>query len=227
MGTKPYGERHFRFETLQLHAGQETPDPATGARAVPIYQTSSLCLRTAPRAADRFALREEGNIYSRLTNPTVEAFEKRMAALEGGVAAVAVASGAAAVTCAVQNVALSGGHVVAAKNLYGGTYNLLAHTLPDYGITTTFVDPLEQNSLQRRIRENTKALYIEALGNPNCEVTDIEAVAEDCPRPWHPPDDRRYICYAISAASHRIRGGYRNPLRHKVYRRDTAPASEG
>lgn len=178
MGTKPYGERHFRFETLQLHAGQETPDPATGARAVPIYQTSSFVFEDCARAADRFALREEGNIYSRLTNPTVEAFEKRMAALEGGVAAVAVASGAAAVTCAVQNVALSGGHIVAAKNLYGGTYNLLAHTLPDYGITTTFVDPLEPDQFAKAIRENTKALYIEALGNPNCEVTDIEAVAK-------------------------------------------------
>ena len=178
MGTKPYGERHFRFETLQLHAGQETPDPATGARAVPIYQTSSFVFEDCARAADRFALREEGNIYSRLTNPTVEAFEKRMAALEGGVAAVAVASGAAAVTCAVQNVALSGGHIVAAKNLYGGTYNLLAHTLPDYGITTTFVDPLEPEQFAKAIQENTKALYIEALGNPNCEVTDIEAVAK-------------------------------------------------
>ena len=178
MAKKSYAERKFKFETLQLHVGQETPDPATDARAVPIYQTSSYVFHNSEHAADRFALREEGNIYSRLTNPTVEIFEKRMAALEGGAAAVATASGAAAVTYAVQNMALGGGHIVAAKNLYGGTYNLLAHTLTDYGITTTFVDPLRPEEFAKAIRENTKALYIEALGNPNSEVSDVETIAK-------------------------------------------------
>lgn len=178
MAKKNYKDRNFRFETLQLHVGQEEADPATDARAVPIYQTSSYVFHNSEHAADRFALKDAGNIYSRLTNPTVEIFEKRMAALEGGVAAVATASGAAAVTYAVQNIALSGGHIVAAKNLYGGSYNLLAHTLPDYGITTTFVDPLRPQAFEEAIQDNTKALYIEALGNPNSEVADVEAIAK-------------------------------------------------
>lgn len=178
MAKKNYKDRNFRFETLQLHVGQEEADPATDARAVPIYQTSSYVFHNSEHAADRFALKDAGNIYSRLTNPTVEIFEKRMAALEGGVAAVATASGAAAVTYAVQNIALGGGHIVAAKNLYGGSYNLLAHTLPDYGITTTFVDPLCPQAFEEAIQDNTKALYIEALGNPNSEVADVEAIAK-------------------------------------------------
>lgn len=178
MAKKNYKDRNFRFETLQLHVGQEEADPATDARAVPIYQTSSYVFHNSEHAADRFALKDAGNIYSRLTNPTVEIFEKRMAALEGGVAAVATASGAAAVTYAVQNIALGGGHIVAAKNLYGGSYNLLAHTLPDYGITTTFVDPLCPQAFEEAIQDNTKALYIEALGNPNSEVADVETIAE-------------------------------------------------
>lgn len=178
MAKKKYKDRNFRFETLQLHVGQEEADPATDARAVPIYQTSSYVFHNSEHAADRFALKDAGNIYSRLTNPTVEIFEKRMAALEGGVAAVATASGAAAVTYAVQNIALGGGHIVAAKNLYGGSYNLLAHTLPDYGITTTFVDPLRPQAFEEAIQDNTKALYIEALGNPNSEVADVEAIAK-------------------------------------------------
>lgn len=178
MAKKNYKDRNFRFETLQLHVGQEEADPATDARAVPIYQTSSYVFHNSEHAADRFALKDAGNIYSRLTNPTVEIFEKRMAALEGGVAAVATASGAAAVTYAVQNIALGGGHIVAAKNLYGGSYNLLAHTLPDYGITTTFVDPLCPQAFEEAIQANTKALYIEALGNPNSEVADVEAIAK-------------------------------------------------
>lgn len=178
MAKKNYKDRNFRFETLQLHVGQEEADPATDARAVPIYQTSSYVFHNSEHAADRFALKDAGNIYSRLTNPTVEIFEKRMAALEGGVAAVATASGAAAVTYAVQNIALGGGHIVAAKNLYGGSYNLLAHTLPDYGITTTFVDPLRPQAFEEAIQDNTKALYIEALGNPNSEVADVEAIAK-------------------------------------------------
>ena len=178
MAKKNYKDRNFRFETLQLHVGQEEADPATDARAVPIYQTSSYVFHNSEHAADRFALKDAGNIYSRLTNPTVEIFEKRMAALEGGVAAVATASGAAAVTYAVQNIALGGGHIVAAKNLYGGSYILLAHTLPDYGITTTFVDPLCPQAFEEAIQDNTKALYIEALGNPNSEVADVETIAK-------------------------------------------------
>lgn len=169
--------RNYRFETLQLHVGQEQPDPVTDARAVPIYQTSSFVFRNSQHAADRFALKDAGNIYGRLTNPTEDVFERRMAALEGGVAALATASGAAAVTYTIQNLALSGDHIVAAKNIYGGTYNLLAHTLVDYGVTTTFVDPTDPADFEAAIQDNTKALYIETLGNPNSEVVDIEAVA--------------------------------------------------
>lgn len=162
---------------LQLHVGQEAPDPVTDARAVPIYQTSSFVFRDSAHAAARFALQDAGNIYGRLTNPTQDIFEQRMARLEGGAAALAVASGAAAVTYTIQNLAQNGGHIVAAKNIYGGTYNLLAHTLVDYGVTTTFVDPLDVSNFERAVQDNTKALYIETLGNPNSEVSDIEAVA--------------------------------------------------
>lgn len=177
MGKKTYLERNFKFETLQLYVGQEQPDAVTDARAVPIYQSSSYVFRNSQHAADRFGLRDAGNIYGRLTNPTQEVFEKRIAALEGGAAALAVASGAAAVTYTIQNLALAGGHIVAAKNVYGGTYNLLAHTLAGYGIETTFVDPLDVGNFEKAIKDNTKALYVEILGNPNSEVTDIEAVA--------------------------------------------------
>ena len=170
-------ERNLKFETLQLHVGQETADAVTDARAVPIYQTSSYVFHNSQHAADRFALKDAGNIYGRLTNPTEDVFERRIAALEGGTAALAVASGAAAVTYAIENVALAGDHIVAAKNIYGGTYNLLAHTLVDYGITTTFVDPLDPANFEKAIKENTKALYIETLGNPNSDVVDIEAIA--------------------------------------------------
>ena len=178
MSKKPYADRNLKFETLQLHAGQENPDPATDARAVPIYATSSYVFQNCDRAAARFALQEAGNIYGRLTNPTQDIFEQRMAALEGGVAALAVASGAAAITYTIQNLAKNGEHIVAANNIYGGSYNLLEHTLPDYGITTTFVDPSDINNFQKAIRENTKALFIESLGNRNSDVTDIEAVAK-------------------------------------------------
>lgn len=174
---KEINERKLRFETLQLHVGQEAPDPVTDARAVPIYQTSSFVFHDSQHAADRFALKDPGNIYGRLTNPTEDIFEKRIAALEGGAAALAVSSGAAAVTYAIQNVALAGDHIVAARNIYGGTYNLLAHTLTDYGVTTTFVDPSDPENFERAIKENTKALYIETLGNPNSDVVDIEAIA--------------------------------------------------
>ena len=178
MSKKSRADRNFKFETLQLHVGQETADAVTDARAVPIYQTSSYVFHNSQHAADRFGLKDAGNIYGRLTNPTEDVFEKRIAALEGGVAALAVGSGAAAVTYTIQNLALAGDHIVAAKNIYGGTYNLLAHTLVDYNIETTFVDPLDLSAFEAAIKDNTKALYIEALGNPNSEVTDIEAIAK-------------------------------------------------
>ena len=178
MSKKSRADRNLKFETLQLHVGQETADAVTDARAVPIYQTSSYVFHNSQHAADRFGLKDAGNIYGRLTNPTEDVFEKRIAALEGGVAALAVGSGAAAVTYTIQNLALAGDHIVAAKNIYGGTYNLLAHTLVDYNIETTFVDPLDPSAFEAAIKDNTKALYIEALGNPNSEVTDIEAIAK-------------------------------------------------
>ena len=177
MSKKTYAERKLKFETLQLHVGQESPDPVTDARAVPIYLTSSYVFHNSQHAADRFGLRDAGNIYGRLTNPTEDVFEQRIAALEGGVAALAVGSGAAALTYAFQAVAHKGDHIVAAKNIYGGTYNLLAHTLPDYGIETTFVDPFDYEGIEAAIKENTTAIEIETLGNPNSEVVDIERIA--------------------------------------------------
>ena len=171
-------KREYKFETLQLHVGQESPDPVTDARAVPIYQTSSYVFRNCEHAAARFGLSDAGNIYGRLTNPTEDVFEQRIAALEGGVAALAVASGAAAISYTIQNLAHNGDHIVAAKNIYGGTYNLLAHTLPEYGITATFVDPENFDEIRGAIQENTKAVFIETLGNPNSDVVDIEAIAK-------------------------------------------------
>lgn len=170
-------DRKLKFETLQLHVGQEQPDPATDARAVPIYQTSSFVFHDCDHAEARFNLSDAGNIYGRLTNPTEDVFERRVAALEGGAAALAVASGAAAIAYTFQNLAQSGDHIVAAKNIYGGTYNFLAHTFSEFGVTTTFVDPLEEGAFEKAIQENTKALFIETLGNPNSEVVDIEAIA--------------------------------------------------
>lgn len=170
--------RNLRFETLQLHAGQEQPDPVTDARAVPIYQTASYVFHNCDHAAARFGLEDAGNIYGRLTNPTQDIFEQRIAKLEGGIAALAVASGAAAISYTIQNLALAGGHIVAAENIYGGTYNLLAHTLVQYGITTTFVNPSDTAAVAAAIQENTKAVFIETLGNPNSEVTDIEEIAK-------------------------------------------------
>lgn len=170
-------KHEWKFETLQLHAGQEQPDPATDARAVPIYQTTSYVFRDSKQAAARFGLAEGGNIYGRLTNPTQGIFEERIAALEGGVAALAVSSGAAAITYSILNLAQAGDHIVSAKTIYGGTYNLLAHTLPQYGITTTFVDPDEPGSFEAAIQDNTKALFIESLGNPNSNIIDVELVS--------------------------------------------------
>lgn len=171
-------KQKYHFETLQLHAGQEQADPATGSRAVPIYQTTSYVFNDCQHASDLFALKVTGNIYGRLNNPTQTAFEERIAALEGGVAGLAVASGAAAVTYAITNIAFAGDHVVASKTIYGGTYNLLAHTLSKYGISTTFFDPDNYKELEAAIQDNTRLVYIETLGNPNSNISDIERSAD-------------------------------------------------
>ena len=171
-------ERNFKFETLQLHVGQEKPDSATDARAVAIYQTSSYVFKDSAQAAGRFGLTEGGNIYGRLMNPTQDVFEQRIATLEGGIAALATASGSAAVTYAIQNITRAGDHIVSAKTIYGGSYNLLAHTLPDFGVTTTFVDADEEENFENAIQENTKAIFIETLGNPNSSLIDIDKVAK-------------------------------------------------
>lgn len=171
-------DNNYRFETIQLHAGQETPDPASDARAVPIYQTTSYVFKNSAHAAARFGLADAGNIYGRLTNSTQGAFETRIAALEGGVAALATASGAAAITYAIQALAYAGEHIVAQKTIYGGSYNLLAHTLPQYGISTTFVDAHNLEEVENAIQDNTKAIYLETLGNPNSDIPDIDAIAE-------------------------------------------------
>ena len=179
MGEKLRREnRHFRFETTQLHAGQEHPDTATGSRAVPIYQTSSYVFDDCSHAQARFNLSDAGNIYSRLTNPTLDVFEARMAALEGGVAALATASGAAALAYTFQNLTRAGDHLVASSHIYGGTYNYLAHTFPEYGVETTFVDPADLKGLEEAVRDNTKAIFIETLGNPNSDIADIESIAD-------------------------------------------------
>ena len=168
----------WHFETLQVHAGQEQPDPATGARAVPVYQTTSYVFDDCDQAEARFNLTQEGNIYSRLTNPTVEAFERRVAALEGGVAALATASGAAAVSYALQNLTKAGDHLVAARTIYGGTYSLLAHTLPAWGIATSFADPDRPATFVQALRPNTKAIFVESMGNPHSNIPDLEGLAE-------------------------------------------------
>ncbi len=168
---------NYKFETIQIHAGQENPDPATDARAVPIYATTSYVFKDSAQAAGRFGLTEGGNIYTRLMNPTSDVFEKRIAALEGGVGALATASGSAAISYAIQNIATAGDHIVSSVNLYGGSYNLLAHTLKDQGLTTTFVDPSDPENFEKAIRPETKLLYAETLGNPNSDVIDIEAIS--------------------------------------------------
>ena len=178
--------KKLHFETLQLHVGQEQPDPATDARAVPIYQTTSYVFHNAQHAADRFGLRDAGNIYGRLTNSTQGVFEARVAALEGGVAGLAVASGAAAVTYALQNIVRAGDHIIAADNLYGGSFNLITHTLASQGITNTIINVNDLNALEAAIRENTKAIYVETFGNPNSDVTNLDAVAEVADR-YHVP----------------------------------------
>lgn len=168
---------NYKFETLQVHVGQETPDPTTDARAVPIYATTSYVFKDSAQAAGRFGLTEGGNIYTRLMNPTSDVFEKRIAALEGGAAALATASGSSAITYAIQNIALAGDHIVSSSNLYGGTYNLFAHTLKDQGIDVTFVDPSDPENFRKAIKPNTKLFYSETLGNPNSDVVDLEAIS--------------------------------------------------
>ncbi len=168
---------NYKFETKQIHVGQEQPDPATDSRAVPIYQTTSYVFRNSQHAADRFGLADAGNIYGRLTNSTQDVLEKRVAALEGGSAALAVASGAAAITYTIEALAANGGHIVAQKTIYGGSYNLLAHTLPQYGVTTTFVDAHNLSEVEGAIKENTRAIYLETLGNPNSDIPDVDAIA--------------------------------------------------
>ena len=170
--------KNYKFETLQIHVGQESPDPATDARAVPIYATTSYVFKDSSQAAGRFGLTESGNIYTRLMNPTSDVFEKRIAALEGGAAALACASGSAAISYAVQNIATAGDHIVSSANLYGGTYNLFANTLREQGLDTTFVDPSDPQNFEKAVRPNTKLLYAETLGNPNSDVIDIEAISE-------------------------------------------------
>ena len=170
--------KNYKFETLQLHVGQESPDPATDARAVPIYATTSYVFKDSAQAAGRFGLTEGGNIYTRLMNPTSDVFEQRIAALEGGAAALATASGSAAISYAVQNIATAGDHIVSSVNLYGGTYNLFANTLKEQGLTTTFVDPSNPENFEKAIQSNTKLLYAETLGNPNSDVIDLEAISE-------------------------------------------------
>lgn len=172
------GQKNYRFETLQVHVGQETPDSATDARAVPIYATTSYVFKDSAQAAGRFGLTEGGNIYTRLMNPTSDVFEKRIAALEGGAAALATASGSAAITYAIQNIATAGDHIVSSANLYGGTYNLFANTLREQGLTTTFVDPSDVSNFEKAIQPNTKLLYAETLGNPNSNVIDLQAIAD-------------------------------------------------
>ena len=169
---------NYKFETLQLHVGQEQADPATDSRAVPIYQTTSYVFHNSQHAADRFGLADAGNIYGRLTNSTQDVLEKRVAALEGGSAALALASGAAAITYTIEALAANGGHIVAQKTIYGGSYNLLAHTLPQYGISTTFVDAHDLSEVENAITDNTRAIYLETLGNPNSDIPDIDAIAE-------------------------------------------------
>ena len=208
-------DNNYRFETIQLHAGQETPDPASDARAVPIYQTTSYVFKNSAHAAARFGLADAGNIYGRLTNSTQGAFETRIAALEGGVAALATASGAAAITYAIQALAYAGEHIVAQKTIYGGSYNLLAHTLPQYGISTTFVDAHNLEEVENAIQDNTKAIYLETLGNPNSDIPDIDAIAQARTSACN----RQYIRYSLPYPSYRARCRRCSTLGYKVHRR--------
>ena len=206
---------NYKFETLQLHVGQEQADPATDARAVPIYQTTSYVFRNSAHAAARFGLADAGNIYGRLTNSTQDVLEKRLAALEGGVAALALASGAAAITYTIQALAQAGDHIVAQKTIYGGSYNLLAHTLPQFGVSTTFVNAHDLAQVEAAIQPNTKAVYLETLGNPNSDIADIDAIAAIA----HAHGLPQYLRHTLPDPSHRAWRGHRGALRHQVHRR--------
>jgi len=211
-------QKKLHFETLQLHVGQEQPDPTTDARAVPIYQTTSYVFHNSAHAAARFELKDAGNIYGRLTNPTQNVLEERLAALEGGVAALAVASGAAAVTYAFQNITCAGDHIVAAKTIYGGTYNLLDHTLPAYGVTATFVDPADLSNFEKAIRPNTKAVFIETLGN-QLEHHRHRCRRQDSPPPQHTAHYRQHVRYTLSDTPYRTWSRHRRTLGDEIYRR--------
>ena len=212
--------KNWGFETKQLHIGQEQADPVTDARAVPIYATTSYVFHDSQHAADRFGLRDAGNIYGRLTNPTQDIFEQRIAALEGGVAALAVASGAAAIAYAFQALAKAGEHIVASKTIYGGTYNLLAHTLPlTNDVTTTFVDPEKEGSFEAAIQENTKAIFVETLGNPNSNLIDLGEGGRDRAQTQYSVGSRFYICNTVSDPADRTWCRFGDSLRNKIYRR--------
>ena len=202
----------YKFETLQLHVGQEEPDPASDARAVPIYQTTSYVFKNSAHAAARFGLADAGNIYGRLTNSTQDVFEKRIAALEGGVAALATASGAAAITYTIEALAADGGHIVAQKTIYGGSFNLLEHTLTHYGITTTFVDAHNLKEVEDAIQDNTRAIYLETLGNPNSDIPDIDAIAETS------ACNRQHIRNTVSDPSDRTRSRHRCTFCYQIHR---------
>ena len=203
---------NYKFETLQIHVGQEKPDPATDARAVPIYATTSYVFHDSAHAAARFGLADAGNIYGRLTNPTQGVFEDRIAALEGGAAGLALASGAAAITYTIQALAKKGEHIVAQKTIYGGTSNLLAHTLPLYGVETTFVNIHDLSEVAGAIQPNTKAIYIETLGNPNSDIPDIDAIAQIAHSHGLP-----LVIDTLSDPANRTWRGYRRPLRYQVH----------
>ena len=209
----------YKFETLQLHVGQETPDPATDSRAVPIYATTSYVFRNSEHAAARFGLADAGNIYGRLTNTTQDVFEKRIAALEGGVAALALASGAAAITYTLQALAQNGGHIVAQKTIYGGSYNLLAHTLPSFGITASFVNIHDLAETEKAIQSNTRAIYIGTLGNPNSDIPDIDALAVLAHKHGLPLVVDNTFGTPYLFLSYRTRRGRRGAFRNEVYRR--------
>ena len=211
-------QKKLHFETLQLHVGQEQPDPTTDARAVPIYQTTSYVFHNSAHAAARFELKDAGNIYGRLTNPTQNVLEERLAALEGGVAALAVASGAAAVTYAFQNITCAGDHIVAAKTIYGGTYNLLDHTLPAYGVTATFVDPADLSNFEKAIRPNTKAVFIETLGN-QLEHHRHRCRRRDSSPPQHTAHYRQHVRHTLSDTPYRTWCRHRRTLGDEIYRR--------
>ena len=209
--------KNLHFETLQVHVGQEQADPATDARAVPIYQTTSYVFHNSAHAAARFGLQDPGNIYGRLTNSTQGVFEERVAVLEGGVAGLAVASGAAAITYAFENITRAGDHIVAAKTIYGGSYNLLAHTLPNYGVTTTFVDPSDLSNFEKAIQENTKAVFIRNTRKPEFQYYRHRSGIRNCSPSQNTFDYRQYVRHSLLNPPHRTRSRHCGTLRHQIH----------